>query len=380
MTFPSPPTTPCPFAREPPSRAAGAGGGARADAARPACARPRADDAGAPVERAGAAEEQRPRPVHDAGLVRLPAPPGRRLVPDRPARDGPRRGVRRRHRRRPGVQRALGRQRHRARKRRSLLSVLSGNEALYVAVRNSARPLGLAFNVGMRLPAYLSGSGKAMLAQLPADEVRRRFTGQLSTRLTSKGPRDIESLLKELALTRKRGYSIDDEAVREGVYSFGAPVFDASGEAVAAVAVCINKAQLGSDRGARHRDAALDVARRLTQRLGGASRTAHPAFARRGPDERRRLHPRDARAHQGVQGLRRRRQGQPARAPRHDPRADRPERRRQDDLLQPAHQVPDADRRARSSSRASTSRTRSRRQSRAAASSARSRSRRCSRT
>src|SRR5215207_2013490 len=106
-----------------------------------------------------------------------------------------------------------------------LLSVLSGNEALYVAVRNSARPLGLAFNVGMRLPAYLSGSGKAMLAQLPLEEVRRRFTGQLSTRLTSKGPRDLQSLQRELALTRKRGYSIDDESVREGVYSFGAAVF-----------------------------------------------------------------------------------------------------------------------------------------------------------
>ena len=66
--------------------------------------------------------------------------------------------------------------------------------------------------------------------------------------------------LKELALTRRRGHSVDDEAVREGVYSFGAPVFDASGDAVAAIAVCINKAQLGADRGARHRDAALDVA------------------------------------------------------------------------------------------------------------------------
>ncbi|MDE2299996.1 MAG: helix-turn-helix domain-containing protein, partial [Burkholderiales bacterium] len=40
-----------------------------------------------------------------------------------------------------------------------VLSVLSGTDALYVAARNSARPLGLAFNVGMRLPAYLSGSG-----------------------------------------------------------------------------------------------------------------------------------------------------------------------------------------------------------------------------
>src|SRR5450755_1457737 len=75
-----------------------------------------------------------------------------------------------------------------------LLSVLSGNEALYVAVRNSARPLGLAFNVGMRLPAYLSGSGKAMLAQLPVDEVRRLYAGGLQTRLTKKGPRDVEAL------------------------------------------------------------------------------------------------------------------------------------------------------------------------------------------
>src|SRR5689334_12994705 len=60
-----------------------------------------------------------------------------------------------------------------------VLSVLSGGDALYVGVRNSARPLGLAFTVGMRLPAYLSGSGKAMLALLPADEVRRLYPGGL---------------------------------------------------------------------------------------------------------------------------------------------------------------------------------------------------------
>jgi len=161
-----------------------------------------------------------------------------------------------------------------------VLSVLSGNEALYVAVRNGARPLGLAFNVGMRLPAYLSGSGKAMLAQLPADEVRRRFAGQLSTRLTTKGPRDLDALQRELALTRRRGWSVDDEAVREGVASFGAPVFDAAGKTVAGVAVCIHKAQLGGDRGARHREAALDVARRLTLRLGGETPPAGEARPR----------------------------------------------------------------------------------------------------
>ena len=150
-----------------------------------------------------------------------------------------------------------------------VLSVLSGTDALYVAVRNSARPLGLAFNVGMRLPAYLSGSGRAMLAQRTPDEVRKLFSAGLLTHLTRKGPREIEGLLKDLAATRKRGYSIDDEAVREGVYSFGAPVFDASGEAVAGVGVVINKALLGADRGDRHRDAVLNVARLLSGRLGG---------------------------------------------------------------------------------------------------------------
>ncbi|MGZ5278033.1 MAG: IclR family transcriptional regulator, partial [Caldimonas sp.] len=155
-----------------------------------------------------------------------------------------------------------------------VLSVLSGNDALYVGVRNSARPLGLAFNVGMRLPAYLSGSGKAMLAWLPAEEVRRRFAAGLGVRLTRKGPRDLDALQKELALTRRRGYSVDDEGVREGVYSFGVPVFGASGDVVAAISVCINKALLGADRGARHRQAALAVAADLSRRIGGDVRPA----------------------------------------------------------------------------------------------------------
>lgn len=162
-----------------------------------------------------------------------------------------------------------------------VLSVLSGGDALYVAVRNSARPLGLAFNVGMRLPAYLSGSGRAMLAFREPDDVRKQFPAGLGPHLTRKGPREIESLLKELALTAKRGYSIDDESVREGVYSFGAPVFDASGHVVAGVAVCINKALLGADRGDRHRDAILAVARTLSERLGGEVKTARASVRRR---------------------------------------------------------------------------------------------------
>ena len=161
-----------------------------------------------------------------------------------------------------------------------VLSVLSGGDALYIGVRNSARPLGLAFNVGMRLPAYLSGSGKAMLSLLAPEDVRRLYPEGLSTRRTKKGPKDLDSLLKELATTRRRGYSVDEEAVREGVCSFGAPVFDATGRAVAGIAVCINKALFGVAKGSRYRQLALDVASALSARLG--AQPAQLAAARRG--------------------------------------------------------------------------------------------------
>ncbi|MGK8198499.1 IclR family transcriptional regulator [Burkholderia cepacia] len=150
-----------------------------------------------------------------------------------------------------------------------LLSVLSGNEAVYVAVRNSIRPLGLAFRVGLKFPAWLSASGKAMLAHLPIAEVSRRFADGLEPHLTRKGPRTLGALQKELDETRRRGYSIDDEGIREGVFAVGAPIFDASGNVTAAVSVCVTKATVEKEGLERHRDVALDVARELCTRLGG---------------------------------------------------------------------------------------------------------------
>jgi DNA-binding IclR family transcriptional regulator len=150
-----------------------------------------------------------------------------------------------------------------------LLSVLSGSEVVYVAARNGVRPLGLAFNVGMRLPAHLAATGKAMLAFHEADFVRQLFPAEPLPTLSRKGPRTLAALMRELATTRRRGYSVDDETVREGVYSLGAPVFDAAGQPVAAIGVCITRALVGTGHGERQRQAVLNAARLLSQRLGG---------------------------------------------------------------------------------------------------------------
>ena len=149
-----------------------------------------------------------------------------------------------------------------------VLSVLDGADCVYVAVRNSVRPLGLAFNVGMRLPAHLAGSGKAMLAWLPQAALDALLPDGPLARLTDHGPHTVQQLRAELERIRECGYSLDDESVRQGVLSFGAPVFDASGAVVAGIGMCVNKAQLARDGTDTHHEAVMRVAGTLSTRLG----------------------------------------------------------------------------------------------------------------
>ena len=150
-----------------------------------------------------------------------------------------------------------------------VLSVLDGAEVVYVAVRHGMRPLALSFNVGMRLPAHLAASGKALLAHAGADAVKRLYADGALPRLTRHGPASLQALLAELAETRARGHSLDDEGVREGVCGIGAPVLGASGTAVAGIALCLHKADDRAALRRRHVRTVLDAAGALSRRLGG---------------------------------------------------------------------------------------------------------------
>ncbi len=150
-----------------------------------------------------------------------------------------------------------------------ILSVLNGAEVVYVAVRNGARPLGLAFTIGMRLPAHLAATGKAMLAHLPASTLQALYPpGRPLPRLTGRGPATPAELMDELARCREQGYSMDDEGIREGVVALAAPIFDAAGQPVAGLGVCLNKAVLGATQLEHQRQVVVQAARRLSQRLG----------------------------------------------------------------------------------------------------------------
>lgn len=152
------------------------------------------------------------------------------------------------------------------------LSVRDGAEVVYIACRNGKHPLGLTFHAGMRLPAIYAATGLAMLSTLPDAGVRKlmnNLPGGWPTPLTERGVRDTTALITELQQVRQRRYSTDIEGVREGMYCFGAPVFDSHHpEAVAGVAVSIRSLEINPDLEARAGQAIRKLADRLSQRLG----------------------------------------------------------------------------------------------------------------
>ena len=124
------------------------------------------------------------------------------------------------------------------------LSVMEGQEVVYIACRNSPAPLGVTFRIGMRLPAAFTATGKAILSTMPDHQVKKLFQGSWPEPMTKYGVRNIEDLLVELVECRCRGYSIDNGQIHEGMYCFGAPVRDSSNLVVSGVAVSLLAARV----------------------------------------------------------------------------------------------------------------------------------------
>ena len=118
------------------------------------------------------------------------------------------------------------------------LAVLHGRDVLYVVEERVVGRPSLVSDVGVRLPATLTASGLAILAALPAAQVRALHPSADSfVQRHGTGPTSLSALRRELAATRQRGYAVEDGQVTPGLASVGAAVLDHTAHPVAAVAV-----------------------------------------------------------------------------------------------------------------------------------------------
>ncbi|NYE46618.1 DNA-binding IclR family transcriptional regulator [Spinactinospora alkalitolerans] len=148
------------------------------------------------------------------------------------------------------------------------LGVLHGCDTLYLLKEQPRHAPVLITGVGVRLPAHLTASGRAMLARLPRAQVRALFPGtEPFVSRTGRGPASPRELRDLLADERRRGWSSEDQQVAEGFASVAAAAFDHTGSPAAAIGLTVPSARpvTPAALAARARDAAAE----LTRRLGG---------------------------------------------------------------------------------------------------------------
>ncbi len=126
------------------------------------------------------------------------------------------------------------------------LAIRDGGEISYIDRWSGARrgqyAIDLGLGVGSRLPMYCCAVGKALLARLPEDDLRAALT---PLRLARRAPHTITAKsalrteLERIADGGDGGVAVEDEELLAGRRALAAPVFDAAGNALAAVELAV---------------------------------------------------------------------------------------------------------------------------------------------
>lgn len=110
------------------------------------------------------------------------------------------------------------------------------NNACFIdKVVNQSSSFRMESTVGAQKPAYSTATGKVLLAYRDEGFQRSYARETQFCHYTEQTLRDGDALLRELANIRALGYGLDAEESEQGLFCIAAPIFDYSGQAVAAV-------------------------------------------------------------------------------------------------------------------------------------------------
>jgi IclR family pca regulon transcriptional regulator len=129
----------------------------------------------------------------------------------------------------------------------SSVSVLDGDDIVYVARVPTSRIMTVAINVGTRFPAYATSMGRVLLAGLPEPQLTAYLDRVRPERLTSRTITTAEALRAEIDRVRTQGYAIVDQELEQGLRAIAAPIHDRAGAVAGAVNISVQATRTSVD-------------------------------------------------------------------------------------------------------------------------------------
>jgi sugar lactone lactonase YvrE/DNA-binding IclR family transcriptional regulator len=148
------------------------------------------------------------------------------------------------------------------------LGVLDGSSVLYIDQREVPQPLRLTNGVGSRAEPHASGLGKAILAHLSLEKRRALLADSKLERMTPHTIVDVDELIRQLDLTKARGYAVSIDEQNVGISSVAAPVLNHRGEPIGAIGIIGPSFRLPVDRLHALGREVIEAARRTAGNFG----------------------------------------------------------------------------------------------------------------
>ena len=124
------------------------------------------------------------------------------------------------------------------------MSILDGNEIVYVVRVPTYKILRASPTLGSRLPANAVSMGRALLAELRETELNEFLENAPLKRRTNQTLTDRGELRAEILRTRERGYAWVDAELDEAICGLAVTVKDLEGRALAAINVSLPSGQI----------------------------------------------------------------------------------------------------------------------------------------
>lgn len=130
----------------------------------------------------------------------------------------------------------------------SSLTVLDGNDVVYIVHIPSNRPARLRQYVGARMPAHSASTGYVLLGHLPDGELDAYLNGAPFPAFTPKTPVTREEVKTLCLAARENDYAVAQDAIGLGTIALAVPVRDAQGRVVAAINCSADSTKISKEK------------------------------------------------------------------------------------------------------------------------------------
>lgn len=143
------------------------------------------------------------------------------------------------------------------------LTVLAGDDVIYLDKIVAPRPMAYSTRVGSRVPAPLAAGGQAILAYEPT---AAEIVDRVAVRLLNRRDFDAPTFMGQLRAVREQGYALSQPV--PGVMGFGGAILGRDGKAAGALSVTAPTARLTQAKQALIIDAVVNACASMAEAVG----------------------------------------------------------------------------------------------------------------